>query len=104
MSVVRDAAGSGDAGPVGQDSARRAGRILHLPHARTQHGARVQIGQMPEVRHDADPSDDQALIMLKSVIDFSLKNKFIVLLATLALAGGGGDAFVNNPLGPVTGP
>ncbi len=36
--------------------------------------------------------------MLKGIIDFSLKNKFIVLLATIALVLGGGYAVKNIPL------
>src|SRR5947207_2619734 len=36
--------------------------------------------------------------MLKSLIDFSLKNKFIVLLATIGLVLGGVYALINTPL------
>src|SRR5204862_3225440 len=38
------------------------------------------------------------LTMLQGVIDFSLKNKFIVLLGTLALVLGGSFAVKNIPL------
>jgi copper/silver efflux system protein len=36
--------------------------------------------------------------MLQRIIDFSLKNKFIVLLVTLGLVLGGGYAIKNIPL------
>jgi len=36
--------------------------------------------------------------MLQRIIEFSLKNKFIVLLGTLALVLGGGYALKNIPL------
>ena len=36
--------------------------------------------------------------MLTRIIDFSLKNKFVVLLATLALVGAGVYAVRNIPL------
>src|SRR5258707_4214952 len=62
---------------------------------------RIQQGEPRENRRaelDGTTFRPAQVIMLKSIIDFSLKNKFIVLLATIALVLGGVYAVRNIPL------
>src|SRR5258707_12485093 len=62
---------------------------------------RIQQGEPRENRRaelDGTTFRPAQVIMLKSIIDFSLKNKFIVLLATIALVLGGVYALRNIPL------
>src|SRR5207249_2180132 len=60
--------------------------------------ARSATAKLPSIIGWNDTRRTEPSPMLKAVIDFSLKNKFLVLLSTLGLALGGVYALLNLPL------